>query len=273
MVTFPNAKINLGLHVVARRADGFHDLETVFLPVGWSDVLEIVPDPAAAAGVHFSVSGREAAALSDNNLVTDACRLLAQTHPLPPLRVHLHKILPTGAGLGGGSADATFALRTINELAGLGLTAGTLEGLASQLGSDCAFFVKNRPVLATGRGQVFEPIALDLAGWHLLLVFPGLPIATAEAYGRVRAQPPAADLRAVLAQPVDTWRHALVNDFEAALFPVYPQLARLKEELYDHGAGYAAMSGSGSTLYGLFRHPPPAAAFQRKPYLTWCGPA
>ncbi|MGB3618463.1 MAG: 4-(cytidine 5'-diphospho)-2-C-methyl-D-erythritol kinase [Catalinimonas sp.] len=271
MVTFPNAKINLGLRVVRRRPDGYHDLETTFYPVGWTDALEMLP-ASGGEGIELTLSGRAIISAADDNLVTRAYRLLAEDYPLPPVRAHLHKVLPTGAGLGGGSADASFALRALNELATLNLDDDALEAYARQLGSDCPFFVRNVPVLASGRGDVFQPLDLTLSDYHLLIVYPNVFVSTVEAYGGVHAAVPPDRLRTILESSVASWRERLVNDFERSVFRAHPLLGEIKAALYDAGAVYASMSGSGSALFGLFRTPPPEL-FTTKPYLVWRGKA
>lgn len=267
MIFFPNAKINIGLNVVSVRPDGFRNLESCFYPVNWLDALEMVP----AEELQFNLSGIPVPGDPSTNLCLKAYHLLQADHGIPPVNMHLHKNIPIGAGLGGGSADAAFALRLLNELFNLGLGPEALENYARQLGSDCAFFIRNKPVFATGRGDEFRPVDLDLAGYSCLLVYPDLHITTAEAYGLVVPQKPQAPLLDLLQQDVGSWRQQVRNDFEAALFPRYPQLARIKDQLYGAGALYAAMSGSGSTIFGLF--PPGTATYPDFPahYRVWQG--
>ena len=263
MLLFPNTKLNLGLCVTARRPDGFHTLESVLLPLPWCDVLEIVPAPAGAATT-LTLSGRPIPGELAGNLVLRAYALLKADHPaLPPAQMLLHKITPIGAGLGGGSADAAFALTGLNEVFGLGLAVPALESYARRLGADCAFFIQNRPVLASEKGDVFADIALDLQGTAVVVVFPNLHISTAEAYGRVVPQAPAVPLRAALAQPINAWSASVGNDFETALAPAYPVLADIKQRLYAAGAAYASLSGSGSAVYGLF------PGLEAAPALAW----
>ncbi len=252
MLSFPNCKINIGLQITQKRTDGFHNLLSCFYPVGWSDALEIVPADAYS----FSTSGLPIPGdPTAKNLCTKAYELLKADFDLPPIAMHLHKIVPIGAGLGGGSADAAFTLRLLNDRFVLGLTTPELETYARRLGSDCAFFVQNRPVYGIEKGDVFENIALNLAGYHLVLVYPNLAISTAEAYAGVRPRTPDVPLRELLAAPIAEWQHSVHNDFEDSLFPRYPLLADLKAQLYAAGAVYAAMSGSGSTVYGIFPAP------------------
>ncbi len=249
MVVFPNAKINLGLNVVARRADGYHNIETVFYPITLCDVLEVLP--ADALSLQFF--GMSVPGACDDNLVVRAFRLLQRDFSLPEVAISLLKKIPMGAGLGGGSSDAAFMLSLLNRQFGLGLSDDALERYAAQLGADCAFFVRNRPVFAEGIGNEFSDIALSLAGWHILVVLkPDVHVATAEAYAHITCQRWAMPLREALQRPVEAWRDCLFNDFEASVFAQHPVLAEIKQQLYDSGAVYAAMSGSGSAIYGLF---------------------
>lgn len=248
MISFPNAKINIGLRITEKRPDGFHNLQSCFYPVGWSDVLEVIPSNAFG----FSSSGLAIPGAADTNLCVRAYNLLSTDFDLPPVQLHLHKIVPIGAGLGGGSADAAFALTLLNDRFNLGIDVASLENYARQLGSDCAFFVKNQPMYCTEKGDIFESIAIDLRGYYLLLVYPNLAISTAEAYAAIRPVRPQTSLRDHLQAPIDTWRTTVFNDFENSLFPRYPILGQVKQRLYESGAVYASMSGSGSTVYGIF---------------------
>jgi 4-diphosphocytidyl-2-C-methyl-D-erythritol kinase len=267
MIVFPNAKINIGLNVVSLRPDGFRNLESCFYPVQWADALEMVP----ADRLQFHLSGIPVPGQAESNLCLKAFHLLQADHAIPAVRMHLHKNIPIGAGLGGGSADAAFALRLLNELFRLHLAPAALEDYARRLGSDCAFFIRNKPVFAIHRGDVFQELALDLSGYRCLLVYPDLHITTAEAYGLVVPQKPAAPLADLLCQDISTWKDQVKNDFETALFPRYPELARIKAQLYEQGALYAAMSGSGSTIFGIF--PPQSLTYPDFPahYRVWQG--
>ena len=251
MIVFPACKINLGLFITEKRSDGFHNLESCFYPVPWHDVLELIP----ADRTEFSSSGLSIPGNSQDNLCLRAYELLKTDFDLPPVRMHLHKIVPIGAGLGGGSADAAFTLKLLNEQFDLSLSILQLETYARQLGSDCAFFIQNRPLYCTEKGDVFSEISVDLGGYYLLLVYPNLVIATAEAYAGVRPRRPEVPLEQLLEKPVMSWRDGVHNDFENSLFPRYPLLANLKQQLYEAGAVYASMSGSGSTIYGIFDAP------------------
>jgi 4-diphosphocytidyl-2-C-methyl-D-erythritol kinase len=248
MIVFPNAKINIGLKVVSRRPDGFRNLESCFYPVQWQDALEIV----RADEMNFTLSGIPVPGETDTNLCLKAYDLLRGDFELPPVHLHLHKNIPIGAGMGGGSADAAFALHLLNDLFKLNLSPDLLETYARRLGSDCAFFIRNLPVFATERGDVFEPITLDLTGYYCVIVYPNIHITTAEAYSLVVPRLPEQPLKHLLQQPIHTWKETVTNNFEAALFPRYPELAKIKAELYRQGAQYAAMTGSGSAVYGLF---------------------
>lgn len=249
MVQFANAKINIGLQVLSRREDGYHHLETVFYPIPLYDIVEVVP----AERLEFFPSGLAIPGNPADNLCLKAYRLLADEFDLPPVAIHLHKTIPMGAGLGGGSSDATAVLKALNLLFSLQLDDFALESYAAKLGADCAFFVRNRPVFATGIGTEFKEINLNLSGYSLLLLKPDLHISTAEAYAGVIPNAVGRGLEAAIRQPPFTWKDHISNDFEQVIFQKYPELDRLKALLYDLGADYAAMSGSGSTIYGLFR--------------------
>ena len=254
MVRFPNAKINLGLNILRKRPDGYHDIESVFFPVAWSDVLEIVPGEKETTQMHLS--GLAVPGNSADNLCLKAYHLLYEEFNLPAVDIYLHKVLPTGAGLGGGSADGTVSLLILNEMFNLGLSKEQLEEKAAELGSDCPFFVSNQPAYVTGRGEVLESFDLDLSSYHILLVNPGIKIGTAEAYAGVEPKETEMDLRSILSQPVDQWREQVVNQFEQSVFPNHPELPRIKSQLYEAGALYSSMTGSGSTLFGIFAEEP-----------------
>lgn len=255
MITFPNAKINIGLHITARRPDGYHDIETLFYPISLNDILEIVP--ASGKETTLSVTGIAVGGETEDNLVMRAYRLLQRLYDLPPVEMHLHKIIPFGAGLGGGSSDAAFALRMLRDLFALPLSDDDLARQASKLGADCPFFIYNRPLMATGIGDCFSPIDFSLRGKYIVLVKPPVSVATAEAYSRVVPALPAQSLREKLSSPIDKWRNNIVNDFERSVFPAHPRIAAVKQQLYELGAVYAAMSGSGSTVFGIFDAPCP----------------
>ncbi|MVM39582.1 4-(cytidine 5'-diphospho)-2-C-methyl-D-erythritol kinase [Spirosoma sp. HMF3257] len=251
MITFPSCKINLGLRITEKRPDGFHNLQSCFYPVGWGDILEIIP----ANEFSFGSSGLVIPGDSQHNLCVKAYNLVKADFDLPPVQMHLHKVVPIGAGLGGGSADAAFVLKSLNGQFELGLSVSQLEDYARMLGSDCAFFIQNRPLYCLEKGDVFSEISVDLKGYYIVLIYPNLVISTAEAYARVRPCQPETTLFEQLQRPMDTWRDTVHNDFEDSLFPKYPVLPHIKQQLYDAGAVYASMSGSGSTVYGIFNAP------------------
>jgi len=259
MILYPNAKINLGLSVLQKREDGFHNLETLFYPVNVNDVLEIVEGEE----LRMCQYGIEYPGDPMDNLCIKAYRALAADFDIPPVEIHLFKKVPVGAGLGGGSSDAAFTLRALNEMFSLELSDEKLAAYAATLGSDCPFFVYNRPMLGTGRGEILEPVEVPaLEGYEIKLVYPPYFVSTAAAYGGIipRSRWPEmgweADSRSVmdiLSQRVETWKNSLVNDFEKTVFAKIPELAAYKEELYAQGAVYASMSGSGSAFFGIFR--------------------
>lgn len=248
MLTFPNAKINIGLNITEKRPDGYHNLETIFYPIELCDTLEFVQ----AEEAKFSYSGLEIEGDSDNNLIMKAYRLLKEEFDLPAINIHLHKAIPMGAGLGGGSADAAFMLKMLNDEFNLGLSSIELQQRATKLGADCPFFIDNKPVLAKGIGNIFESTEVNLSGYHIVLIKPNVHVSTAEAYGGCKPQRWATPLEEAIKQPITEWKDCIFNDFEKTVFIAHPELAKIKEMLYEKGAIYAAMSGSGSTIYGIF---------------------
>lgn len=259
MIIFPIAKVNLGLNVVERRPDGYHNLQTVFYPVGIQDALEIFPmaeDFPSEVDCDIKVSNIPIEGDEQRNLVVRAYQLLKQDFPnLPRLHVHLYKGIPTQAGMGGGSSDASAMLRLLNTSFQLNLSDEKLISYASKLGADCAIFILNRPAYAEGIGEKLYPMNIDLSGWYMAVVRPDIPVPTKEAFARIKPHFPQKCCRDIVMQPVETWKEELVNDFEESVFALHPELAAIKERLYQLGATYAAMSGSGSALFGLFRHP------------------
>ena len=255
MILHPHAKINLGLRILRRRPDGYHDIESCMLPIGWADQLA-VEIAAEATEDSYEIAGLAGELPIERNLVYKAVQLLrAQHSEIPPLQLKLEKLIPTEAGLGGGSADAAYTLLAINELCHLDLSTAQLEAMAGELGSDCPFFIQSRPVLVTGRGGRLTPLTMPptLLGKWLLIVKPPIGMSTAEAYRQVTRHPEAeGKLTALLEQPIGQWRELIINDFESVVFAHYPELATLRDTLYRHGALYAAMSGSGTALYGIF---------------------
>lgn len=254
MVNFPNCKINLGLNIIRKRADGYHDLETVFYPLPISDALEIITAEKATdhTDIEFSSSGLHIDGDTESNLCIKAYTLLKKKFPeIPVIKMHLHKAIPMGAGLGGGSADAAFTLMLLNNKFNLNVSTDQLIKYAAQLGSDCPFFIINKPCFATGRGEILQEINLDLSKYKLVIVNPGIHINTGWAFRQILPAQPAIFIKEIIQQPVETWKDKLINDFEAPLLLHYPELKTLKEKLYQTGALYASMSGSGSTFFGI----------------------
>lgn len=275
MKTTAVAKINLGLNVVEKRPDGYHNLQTVFYPVPIKDVLEVVPmseDAHSDMDCDLTVTNIPIEGDIRRNLVVRAYDLLKQDFPtLPRVRVCLEKNIPTQAGMGGGSSDCAYMIRVLNELFGLNLSAAQMASYAARLGADCAFFVYSAPCYAEGIGEVLTPISLDLSGWHIGVVRPDIPVPTKEAFSRIHPHYPKKNCREVVMQPVETWREELVNDFEESVFALHPELLSVKQQLYKMGATYAAMSGSGSALFGLFRGEPTSLEDAFPDMFTFCG--
>ena len=276
MIVFPNCKINLGLHILNKREDGYHNLETVFYPVQLRDALEVVRRDDGRqstddshhsllttheSSITFSSTGLPIAGDPETNLCIKAYRLLKKDFPaLPPVQMHLHKAIPMGAGLGGGSADGAFALKLLNDKFQLGLSTQQLIDYALQLGSDCPFFILNKPCFATGRGELLEPVELDLSAYHFAIVNPGIHVNTGWAFAQLningsgRSERP--DPKSIIQQPIETWKDQLINDFEEPVSKAHPEIATIKQQLYDAGAVYASMTGSGSTVFGIFENNP-----------------
>ncbi|MEI6683221.1 MAG: 4-(cytidine 5'-diphospho)-2-C-methyl-D-erythritol kinase [Bacteroidota bacterium] len=257
MVIFPNCKINLGLNIIGRRSDGYHNIETVFYPIPLYDVLEIIPAKDGMFG--FSATGLPVPGEAGQNLCTRAYQMLQQEFGLPAIKMHLHKVIPMGAGLGGGSSDGAHALALLNRLFELGLADEQLEDFARRLGSDCAFFIRNTPCYGFEKGDRFEKIDLDLAGLTLAVVIPGIHVSTAEAYSLITPTLPGRLIKEVVRLPVNEWKDKLVNDFEIPVIGKYPVIGSVKSTLYDAGALYAAMSGSGAAVFALFGEKPSLA--------------
>lgn len=257
MVVFPNAKINLGLNITARREDGFHNIETIFYPVkNLCDILEIVPMPKQNTAITFKQTGLTLNEPNENNLCVKAYYLLKSYTELPPVAIHLHKQIPFGAGLGGGSSDGSHTLTLLNSFSSQPLPKEKLLEIALQLGSDCPFFIYNTPCFATGRGEMLNLINLDLSGLHILLVNPRLHVNTGKAYSLSNPILPEIKLDSVIHSNRNEWKNLIFNDFEKIVFSIYPEIGAIKEKLYNMGAFYAAMSGSGSTVFGLFDEKP-----------------
>ena len=252
MLVFPNAKINLGLNIIKKRQDGYHELETCFYPVPWQEALEILEGEKTS----FAVTGIDVPDDGDN-IVLKAYQLLKADYNIPSVQLHLHKVIPIGAGLGGGSADAAFTLVLLNNLFKLELKDDQLMKYAATLGADCAFFVKNKPMLAKGIGEQLENIEVSLKGKFVLMVYPNIHISTKEAYSKINPKKSEISIKQILVENnISDWKHFLMNDFEPSLFETYPILQKIKHQLYESGALYASMSGSGSCMYGIFDENP-----------------
>ena len=242
MLAFPNIKINLGLSITEKRPDGYHNLETVFYPVALEDALEIRTSPNADRKFTLHQHGMEIAGNPEDN----------KEFHLPPIEIHLYKHIPSGAGLGGGSSDAAFMLKLLNDHYQLGVSEEQLEVYAATLGADCAFFIKNRPIFAEGIGNIFSPVELSLNGYQIMIIKPNVFVSTREAFSNIHPHRPKYPVREAIQRPVQEWKDTLINDFEASVFPQHPVIGEIKEELYHQGAIYASMSGSGSSVFGLF---------------------
>lgn len=250
MILFPNAKINIGLNIISKRPDGYHNLESIFYPLAIKDALEVVE----ADELQFSSSGINIPGNADDNLCLKAYHLLKKDFTeLPLVNIHLHKHIPIGAGLGGGSADASFFIRLLNQKFGLGMENFQMEHYASKIGSDCAFFIQNKPAYALEKGDQLSPLDLDLSNYFIVLVMPDFQVSTAEAYQGVYPAPVSAPLTELIKLPIEEWKLHIKNDFEPSVFSKYSAIARLKASLYESGALYASMSGSGSSVYGIFK--------------------
>jgi len=250
MVLFPNAKFNLGLQVTQKRSDGFHNIETVFYPLPLCDALEVIV--AIDQNFEFTSSGIPIPGKPEQNLCIKAWELMEKDFGLPPVKVHLHKVIPMGAGLGGGSSDGAFMLKLLNRLFKLSLPDEALQDYARLLGSDCAFFIKNKPVFAFGRGDQFEGLPIDLTGFFAVLVKPDVHVSTRDAYAAIKPMQSEIKLPSAIQKPVSEWRSEICNDFEKPVIEQYPIIGKIKSRLYERGALYALMSGSGSAVYGIF---------------------
>lgn len=256
MITFPNAKINLGLNIVEKRPDGYHNLETIFYPINLQDALEVTRRENNDKEYTLHISGAPLEGEPEDNLVVKAYKLLKKDYPgLLPVDIHMYKHIPAGAGLGGGSSDAACMIKLLNDKFSLGLSTERMEEYAVKLGADCAFFIRNKPVFATGIGNLFEPVELSLKGYHIILIKPDIFVSTRDAFAEIKPVRPAVSLKEIVKQPIETWKSSMKNDFEDSVFKKFPEIAAIKDELYDLGAVYAAMSGSGSSVYGIFEAP------------------
>ena len=250
MISFPHAKINLGLSIVSKRPDGFHNLETIFYPLPFRDVLEIIP----SAEPGFYPTGLVIPGKTNDNLVLRAYQMLKKNYPqIYPLDIYLHKSIPMGAGLGGGSSDAACMIQLLDRFFGLNISPEELNIYALKLGSDCPFFMQSAPCFASGRGEMLDPLALDLSEFSFLLVHPEILIETAWAFSRIQPANPKYNLKESVLQPIQNWGKIIQNDFETPVFEAHPSLKIIKDRLYAYGALYAALSGSGSTIFGIFK--------------------
>jgi 4-diphosphocytidyl-2-C-methyl-D-erythritol kinase len=272
MIRYAPAKINIGLQILEKRKDGFHNIRSVMYPTGLCDIVEIKALPEGADAFHLSQSGIKIDTDPESNLVTAAWRLLKHETDLPPVAIHLHKQIPVGAGLGGGSSNASVVLLALNHLASQRINPDRLEELAGQLGSDCPFFLHQDPMMMEGRGEILSPAQIDLEGFYLVLLFPGIHISTADAYAGVNPEIPEVSLRQVISLPVKEWPGLVVNDFEQSLGAKFPLIRELKESLYRAGAQYASLSGSGSSLYGIFQKDIRLPG-ELRDFVIWEGPA
>ncbi len=254
MISFPNAKINLGLNVVEKRTDGFHNLETIFLPISINDALEIIPSKEKGAKLEFTYSGLPIIGNTNENLCVRAYHLLQQDFKLPAIKMHLHKSIPMGAGLGGGSADGAFTLKLLNTIFKLKLTEQQLLEYALQLGSDCPFFIRNKPSFATSRGEILEDVTIDLSAYEIILINPNIHISTSKAFSKITPTHPQKSIKEIAQQPINTWKKDLINDFEKSLSNDYLLIEHIKNLLYHNGAVYASMTGTGSTVFGIFKN-------------------
>jgi 4-diphosphocytidyl-2-C-methyl-D-erythritol kinase len=270
MIVFPNAKINLGLNILSKRLDGYHEIETIFYPIGLADVLEFIVDDTIEKP-QMTISGKDVPGDVSENLCLKVFKEFKHAFDLPNVRVHLHKVIPIGAGLGGGSADAAFLINSLNAHFNLHLDLKQRYKIAAAIGSDCAFFIKNTPAFAQGRGEILTDLDLLLKGYYCILLNPGIHIGTKEAYEGVVPRKPDVSLKDLISNtPMNNWRELVKNDFEKNIFLKYPLIKELKDSLYEQGAIYASMSGSGSSVYGIFNKPIIVDA-QLQKYLVWEG--
>jgi 4-diphosphocytidyl-2-C-methyl-D-erythritol kinase len=270
MISFPNAKINLGLDVLEKRPDGYHNISSIFYPVReLYDVLEIIPGNSVKDQYFFS--GLSIPGDQSNNLIVKALEWIRKDFEIPPLDIYLHKVIPMGAGLGGGSSDGSFMLKMLNDLFSLKLNKRELESLALELGSDCPFFIENKPILAEGRGEKMTPAPVNLDGYFIALAFSDVHISTAEAYRNVSRKSESINGEFIEQKPdFDRWRREMVNGFESYALSEYPQLKKVKEYFYEQGAVYSSMTGSGSAVYGIFEQP---VNLKLEGFTFWCGRA
>ncbi len=256
MIIFPNAKINIGLNIIEKRNNGYHNLETIFYPINLQDALEVTILNNSEQPYQLTNSGTVIEGNPDNNLIVKAYNLIKENYSdVLPVKINIYKHIPMGAGLGGGSADAAFMIKLLNKKFKLNMSDEEMEKYASKLGADCAFFIKNKPVYATGIGDVFEDIDISLKGYNIVLVKPDISIPTKEAFQNINPHKRNISVKELVKKPIEEWKDSIENDFEENIFRLYPEIAAIKDELYDLGAIYSAMSGSGSTVYGIFKEP------------------
>ena len=265
MLYFSNAKINLGLNIISKRSDGFHNIESIFYPIYPQDAIEFIPNNKTK----LSQSGIIIEEKEDNNLIIKAYKILKDKYELPPLHFHILKNIPFGAGLGAGSANAAYTINALNNFFNLNISETERQTLAMKLGSDCTFFIKNKAVFVSGKGEILQDIKLDLSSFEIIVIHPNFSISTQEAYANILAQTPKKSIKEIIKKPITKWKDSLTNDFEKALFKKYPILPKIKNELYKQGAVYAAMSGSGSAIFGIFEKTPQSLSFGD--FWTWKG--
>jgi len=270
MISFPKAKINLGLRVLEKRPDGFHEIETIFYPIALSDALEFVVLSGKASEDELVITGINIKTRPEKNLVTRAVSRLRTSYSVPQLKIHLHKAIPAGAGLGGGSSDAACMIKSVNKCFGFSITDDELKTIALELGSDCPFFLNPVPSAGTGRGEILKPIIPVLEGYYLILLNPGFLISTKEAYHNCIPARRETNLEELVTRPVIAWKKLIANDFEDFVFKVYPMVGELKRAIYKAGAVYSSMTGSGSTVYGIFAEKPEISG-KLKDYLIYEG--
>jgi len=254
MISFPNCKINLGLWVTERLLDGYHGIQSIMYPIPWTDALEIVPSKSLETT--FTVTGERIDGPLDKNLCYRAWHLMSDIYKIPPVSMHLHKNLPTGAGLGGGSSDASFTLKMLNDLFMMKLDNDTLRSLSKKLGMDCPFFIDNVPAFASGRGEIVKPIELNLDGYYIYVVKPPISVGTVDAYSGIKAKQRSMSMEGLASLPVYEWKGVLTNDFEKSVLGCYSEIGDIKKTMYDRGAVFAAMTGTGSAVFGLFEEEP-----------------
>ncbi|NDW10645.1 4-(cytidine 5'-diphospho)-2-C-methyl-D-erythritol kinase [Dysgonomonas sp. 520] len=269
MICFPNAKINLGLNIVSKREDGYHNLETIFYPIAIKDALEIIPSKNGKDS--FSESGIKVDSLPENNLVIKALNILREDYEIPPIDIFLLKKIPFGAGIGGGSADASFMLKLLNDTFSLNISNEELAIYARKLGADCPFFIYNKPLFASGIGELFENVNLDLSKYQFVLIKPNIHISTKEAFALIKPQQPEISLKEIASKPVEEWKHLMYNDFEKSIFPQFSEIKKIKNKLYEAGAIYSSMSGSGSSVFGIFEKEVSLDNIFPKEYYVWLG--